>query len=201
MKLDIGAHLHEDELEQYSMGTLPGDRVGPFEEHFMVCETCQDHLLEMEAYVNAVRSVSPTLRQATPWHWKALRSWPSWVGLAASIAAIFLIGRLWLAAAVPGPPVAVFLQATRGIEGLSIATAAAGRPLSLQIDPIEILTSLSYRLEIVNSSGNSVSDGRAISQNGRIVQTLPKGLSAGKYYVRLYSAAGELLREYGLQIR
>src|SRR5262249_31094285 len=64
MELGIGPHLEEAELEQYSMGTLPEERITAFEEHFLVCEVCQDQLLEMEAYVNAVRSVSPKLRKA-----------------------------------------------------------------------------------------------------------------------------------------
>jgi len=183
------------------MGTLSAERIGPFEEHFMACAACQDQLLEMEAYVNAVRSVSPTLRQAIRQPRRAVRSWQVWAGMAASIATIFLIGRLWLGAPATGPSAVVVLQATRGIEGLSTAAASAGRPISLQIDPTELLASLSYRLEIVDSAGTSVSAGDAISQGGQIVQTLPKGLPAGKYYVRLYSASGELLREYGLQVR
>src|SRR5258705_12792254 len=64
MELGIGPHLEETELEQYSMGTLSESRITAFEEHFLACEVCQDQLLEMEAYVNAVRSVSPKLRKA-----------------------------------------------------------------------------------------------------------------------------------------
>ena len=64
MQLQIGPHLEESEVEQYSMGELPEASLAPFEEHLLACDSCQDRLLEMEAYVNAVRSVSPNLRAA-----------------------------------------------------------------------------------------------------------------------------------------
>jgi len=47
------------------MGKLPEVRLVPFEEHLLACEACQDRLLETEAFVNAVRSVSPKLRAAS----------------------------------------------------------------------------------------------------------------------------------------
>ena len=72
MELEIGPHLEELELEQYSMGKLEGSRLEGFEEHFLACESCQERLLEMQVYVNAIRSVSPKLREARPALWKRL---------------------------------------------------------------------------------------------------------------------------------
>ena len=46
-----------------------------------------------------------------------------------------------------------------------------------------------------------VTGGVAALRNGRIVHSVGKGLPEGRYYARLYNATGELLREYGLQIR
>ena len=62
--LGISSHLEETELEKYSMGTLFEARLEEFEEHLLACDSCQDRLLEMEAYVNAIRSASPKLRPA-----------------------------------------------------------------------------------------------------------------------------------------
>ena len=64
MQFGIGSHLEETELEQYSMGTLSGAGLEAFEEHLLACDSCQDRLLEMEAYVNAIRSAFPKLRPA-----------------------------------------------------------------------------------------------------------------------------------------
>src|SRR5438552_2078439 len=97
MNLGIGPHLDDSAIEQYSMGILPEESLAPFEEHFLACDSCQDRLLEMEAYVNAVRSVSPKLRAADQSGW---RGWfhlprPAWVaavalGAAASFSVIAL---------------------------------------------------------------------------------------------------------------
>ena len=56
----------------------------------------------------------------------------------------------------------------------------------------------SYRLEIVDQTGRPVRQGTiARAQDGDRVP----GLTAGPYFVRVYLPAGELLREYGLEIR
>src|SRR5436309_2874662 len=90
MQLGIGPHLQETEIEQYSMGALPEERLKPFEEHFLVCEFCQDQLLEMEAYVNAVRSVSPKLRAAREPVWRRL-AWFAVPAMAVAVAALLMI--------------------------------------------------------------------------------------------------------------
>src|SRR5438034_6515281 len=90
MQLQIGPHLDESEVEQYSMDQLPEASLAHFEEHLLACESCQDRLLEMETYVNAVRSVSPRLRQANrPW-WREryFGQRPTWV-------AAFAVGVAW----------------------------------------------------------------------------------------------------------
>ena len=202
-QLEIGRHLDETELEQYSMGTLPEPQLPPFEEHFLACESCQDRLLEMETYVNAVRSVSPKLRETPRSRWVELFAWPRpvWVAAAAMVAVALLVGRNWTPLPVRGPEIAiVLLQASRGIEGLTSAKALARQPLSLQIDLTEIPGYASYRLEIVDSRGRPESVSVVTPRNGKIVQPLIAGLPAGRYYVRLYTPGGELLREFGLQV-
>src|SRR2546430_2151415 len=125
------------------MGALRQDRVALFEEHFLVCESCQDRLLEMEAYINAVRSVSPKLRAARKPAWPRM----GWVGaLAVAVAGVAMIvrtpGRV-------GEVAIVQLEASRGIEGRFLAKAIAGQALSFQIDLTQIPAASSYRLEIV----------------------------------------------------
>src|SRR5207247_10106136 len=95
--------------------------------------------------------------------------------------------------------VAVFLHASRGIEGLAVAQAPAGKPLALTIDLTELPALPSYRLEIVSATGKPVWQVAAGAHEGKISQ-LTHGLKPGKYYVRLYTANGQLLREFGLRI-
>ena len=205
MKLDIGQHLQEVDFEQYSMGTLPVERIAPFEEHLMACDCCQDELLEMEAYVNAVRSVSPKLRPVEKSRWESVRTrlygWPRWAGAVATVAAAMLIAGIWIPSPAAGPTAVVLLHTSRGIEGLAVATAVAGQPLSLEIDPAELVPSASYRMEIVQSTGKPVAQSDVAPKDGKIVLSLGSGLAGGQYYIRLYNATGELLREYGFNVR
>ena len=202
MELGIGPHLEEAELEQYSMGTLPEQRINSFEEHFLACEICQDQLLEMEAYVNAVRSVSPKLRKARGLRSKVL-SGPilsrTFFAVAAIVTIIVGTRLLTRAPSSRAELAVVLLQANRGIEGL--ITAKAAQPLSLRMDLRELPGSSSYRVEIVGADGTAIQNSTVTPQNGAITQDLKDGLRAGSYFVRLYTATGELLREYGLQVR
>jgi hypothetical protein len=203
MQFEIGSHLDETDLEQYSMGKLAPERVDSFEEHFLACELCQDRLLDMEAYVNAVRSVSPKLRQANRPRWRE-RFWrprPTWVAAFAMGVVVLGLGRVWLIA--PRPSIgfaAVFLYSSRGIEGLAVAKAPAGKPLVFNIDLTELPALPSYLIEIVNSQGQPVWQVTAEGHDGKIAPTLKNGLSTGQYYLRLYTTAGKLLREFGLRV-
>jgi hypothetical protein len=58
MEWQIGSHLEETELEQYLMGGLRDTRLDVFEGHFLACYICQDRLLALEAYVDAMRNAS-----------------------------------------------------------------------------------------------------------------------------------------------
>ena len=203
MQLEIGSHPNDSDLEQYSMNRLPEERLATFEEHLLACESCQDRLLETEAYVNAVRSVSPKLRQANRPRWREryFGQRPTWVAAFAMSVVALCVGRIWL-----GPPrgptdfAAVLLHSSRGIEGLAVAQAPAGRPLALTIDLTELPALPSYRLEIVSATGKPVWQVTAGAREGKISQQLSQGLNQGQYYVRLYTEHSKLLREYGLRI-
>ena len=77
-------------------------------------------------------------------------------------------------------------------------SAPSGRELMLHPDLTGLAEDSSYRLEIVDQTGHMVRQGKLTrAQNGIQV----RGLDAGLYFVRVYLPAGELLREYGLQIQ
>ncbi len=202
MQLAIGPHLEEQDLEKYSMGKLPETLLPAFEEHLLACIPCQDRLLEMEAFVNAVRSVSPTLRAAPRPGWRRWFTWPrpAWIGAIAVSTVALTVGLVRLPSR-PGlsTPTAVFLRSTRGVEGLALASAPAGQPVSLNIDLTELPVLPSYRLEIVDAAGKPVWKTTTVPQNGRIEQLVTTVLSAGRHYLRLYSPEGALLREFGLR--
>jgi len=185
------------------MGTLSERSLEVFEEHLLACDACQDRLLEMEAYVNAMRSASPKLREAPRPSWASVFRWPqtAWVmALAVGVVALAVV-RVWIVAPQARTEMAsVVLHSSRGLEGLATAKAPAGSRLSLIVDLTELPAFPSYRMEIVGATGKPVWEATAHAQNGKITQPTAKGLSTGQYYVRVYAPGGALLREFSLGV-
>ncbi|MBI1785965.1 MAG: hypothetical protein HYR60_00160 [Acidobacteria bacterium] len=202
MQLDLGPHPDEAKLEQYSMGTLTEEEVPYFEEHLLACRQCQDHLLEIDAYIAAVRTVSPRLRAEARWKrlFRELAERRKILGVATAAAAVtLLLGRSWFPGPVE-PPVAVTLEARRGIEGLGISRAPVGRPLRLIIDLTELPALAAYSLELVDAQGRPRWR-QTVHAGGGKIQVVPAvRLLRGPHFVRLYSPAQKLMREFALEV-
>jgi hypothetical protein len=203
MQFGIGSHIEETELEQYSMGMLSEASLEVFEEHLLACYSCQDRLLEMEAYVNAMRSASPKLRKARQPFWATVSWWPrpAWaVAFAMGVAGLAVV-RVWIVVPpTPAQVASVALYSSRGIEGLATTKAPAGMVLSLTVDLTELPAFASYRMEIVGATGKPVWEAVAHPVGRTLTQPTTKGLAPGQYYVRLYAPGGALLREFSLGI-
>jgi hypothetical protein len=79
--------------------------------------------------------------------------------------------------------------------------APAGRPLDLSISAADIPPAPQYRLEVVNAAGKVVWSDAASLGGGKLTAHVPKPLTAGQYWVRLYGRSSELLAEYGLRVK
>jgi hypothetical protein len=62
MKVGMKRHPDEDQVERCSLETMDARKAAKFEEHLLICETCQDRLLEMDAYVDAMRRAALVYR-------------------------------------------------------------------------------------------------------------------------------------------
>ena len=189
-------HVDAEDLEQYSMGTSSLKTKVFIEEHLLTCEDCQDRLRETDDYLLAMRTASEQLRRDA--RAPKGREWriPAWFPVLAAACVILLVGATLRLVRSPGPVVGVSLTALRS-NGTG-SSAPAGRELMLHPDLTGLAEVSSYRLEIVDQTGHTVRQATfARGQNG---VTVP-GLNAGLYFVRVYLPAGELLREYGLEIR
>jgi hypothetical protein len=92
---------------------------------------------------------------------------------------------------------AVSLEVTRGETA---ARVPAGQPLLIQPE-LEGLPQFSqYRLEIVNTVGKRVEQTMLTPAPGHTPGVTFPGIGSGAYFVRLYSPAGDLLREYMLKV-
>jgi hypothetical protein len=192
---DIHRHVDAEDLERYSMGTIPPQAATLIEEHLLTCEGCRDRFREIDDYRLAMQTASEQVRRDE----KAAkeRRFPAWFPAVAAVACgILLVAAALRVVRQPGPVVSVSLTALRGNAAGS--SAPAGRDLMLHPDLTGLAEGSSYRLEIVDRTGHTVRQGTLTrAQNGIKVP----GLGAGLYFVRVYLPAGELLREYGLEIQ
>ena len=194
---EIQRHLDAENLERYSMGSSSQEEAALIEEHLLTCECCQDRLRESDDYVLAMRRASEQRRQyertATRREWR----FPSWFPVLAAVACCILLAVIALRfVPSPGPAVAISLSALRSNGAGS--GAPAGRELTLHPDLTGLAENPTYRLEIVDGTGHPVREGTFVRAQNEI--KVP-GLGAGLYFVRVYLPSGELLREYGLEIR
>ena len=63
MQLGDDRHASDEVLEQYSMGRLNARTLKTFEEHLLICATCQDNLEAMDAYRASMRTAARDLRR------------------------------------------------------------------------------------------------------------------------------------------
>jgi hypothetical protein len=194
---DIHRHLDGEDLERYSMGTSGPEQTACIEEHLLICEGCQDRLRETDDYLLTMRTSAAQVRRneraAKAREWR-IGSWLP--ALAAAACILLLVAGTFRFTRPPGPVVAVSLTALRGSSVGGSAPAA--RELMLHPDLTGLTESSSYRLEIVDAAGHAVRQTTLVSAQSGI--KVP-GLRAGLYFVRVYLPEGELLREYGLEIR
>jgi hypothetical protein len=198
--MNASCHTDEEEIERYSMGAMPEGAIAPFEEHLLICESCQHRLEQTDIYVSAMRRASARLRTAPlkrglPW----LR-FPRLVPALAGMAVLMVAAGMWLSRLDLGEayPFAVELAATRGaaIE----AQAPAGRWLLLRLDLANLPASSGYRAEMVDRSGNRVWQATVPARGSKADFKVPRS-QPGVYFVRVYRPPGELLREYGFEVK
>ncbi len=189
-----GGHPSEEVLELYALGRLEEDRLGPVEEHLLVCEDCRQAVEQADEYARVMRAALEAERReegvrtgAGFWSRKPL--WAGSLALAAGLAVVALAPR------VARPPVDVTLDAIRSSVS---AAAPANRPLTLHPDR-RSLPPPPYRVEIVDAEGRPVFQGTSEGDGERVTVRTNRKFPAGQYWVRVYSPGGELLREFGLR--
>lgn len=198
-------HLRADDLESYSMGVLPDESAERVERHLLTCEICRQHLIEAEEYTAAMKGAARGLlqperaakqpeRAAKPWRWSFPRLVPAFAALAFLVIAAVTFPLIHRGVAAPFP---VNLQTMRGPNQ---ATAPSRRSLVLALDLTGLAASPSYRVEMVDQSGNPVWRGefKSLGSTGSVAIPPQK---RGSYFVRIALPSGETLREYGLQLR
>ena len=192
------AHPSEEALEEYAFNRLSEKESAPLEEHLLLCQVCQERLAETDEYIGLMKLAAREL-QAAPMAGRRrglLERGFVWAGAAAAACAV---GILLFVPHVPAEnPQRVELLAFRGGEEISHATA--GHRVSVAIDVSDLSPSAAYRLEVVDATGREEWRGKGVASGGTLSLEISRSLSRGVHWVRLSSARGELLREFGLRI-
>ena len=209
MTSDLKLHPSNDVLERYSLGHLSGNELEGVEEHLFVCEHCQDELTLVDSYIQDLKEACRAAgRQAEPerasWRERFSRLFtiPKPV-IACACAALVLAIVAPLAKHQPaaGTPTTVQIDTYRGAENGGAAQATAKRSLRLRFNASTLPASASYRAEVVNASGSQLWTGPATRDNVALVADVNHSLDAGVYWVRLYDAGHNLVRESALELK
>jgi hypothetical protein len=193
------AHIDEEILDRYAIGTLASSEVPAVEEHLLICAACQDRLTETDDFVAVFRTAATQVMAHPQSWWKRVRSLPglAWTGAAlagAALAIVFVAGPSQRPSTMPAM---VVLHAMRGPE--SAARMASGRPATL-VFPGLAANSGRYDVQIVDADGETVRAADAQVADGRATLAVGK-LRRGRYWVRLFERGGEeLIAEYGLSV-
>jgi hypothetical protein len=199
MSNDFNPHIDAEELEGYSLGHISEKQAGRLEEHLLICATCRQRLEENDSYTSAMRQAAAQLVDAPSQPDRSPWSFPRLLPAAVALACAVLVAGVALRYLnSPEPAFAVNLAATRGAR--IVAKAPADRTLALRPDLTGLTAGPSLRVEMVDRLGNRVWPGSAATPGLLAGATVPRQ-RPGIYFVRLYGASGELLREYGLEIQ
>jgi len=205
--LIFDSHPSEDFLEEYAFDRLSEPDCAAFEEHLLVCPRCQHNLRQTDEYIFLMKQGAMEWQSDKASRATASRSvvWRS------SIAAVLGAGAVTAALAVAIPHYSwqsspstspVELVALRGGEGPAMARARSGAPIGIMIDTADLDNRHGLRVAVVDANGKPVwtGDAREPAAGTRISARIDTRLRAGVYWIRLYSAGGELLREFGLRL-
>jgi hypothetical protein len=180
--------MDPEDLERYSLGRTDPQDTARVEEHLLVCDRCRCKLEDTEGFAVAMKAAAAELDRGSARPRRILPALAAAAGLILTASLALRWGSDRQSA------YSVDLAATRANMNI---TAPAGRPLELHPDLTGLPALSAYHIEIVDGTGKQVWRGDLAMPRTTVVAP---GQSTGIYYVRVYTPAGGLLREYGLRI-
>lgn len=184
-------HETDDQLEQYALDRLPDADLPRLEEHLMTCAACRERLDEIGDFALGMHAAATPKTEWLGW----LRR-PAFSMALAFAALILVVGILSNGRVKFAPAVSLQLTAMRG--EMPFTVPAREFDLTLSDGPRE---GGPFRVEVVNAMGVSMWTGLAESSPAGVRVMVMQRMTPGDYFVRLYTASGKMLREYGFRIR
>ena len=200
-RLIFNEHPLEEVFEEYAFNRLSEELCAEFEEHLLVCERCQYQLARTDEYILLMKNAAARIHRVPPAKGSQAILW-------SSIAAILGAGLVTAALAIGIPHAriareasSVELVALRGGDASAMVRVRAGAPIDIAIDTTDLDDRHHLRIQVVDAVGTPVWSGDATEPPaGNVISArIDTRLPAGVYWIHLYSASGELLREFGLR--
>jgi hypothetical protein len=199
-------HGTDEQFELYLLNRLPESDLALLEEHLFICAACREKLDGVGDFVLGMREAPRQLLLVT-----APAIWPGWripsqlgsffrrpafsMGLA--FATLLIVVAIFSSVGNRFPlRASLQLTATRG--EMPFIVPARTLHLMLSDGPRE---GGPFRVDVLNAMGLSMWAGLADSSPGGVEVNVAQPLPQGDYFVRLYSPAGKMLREYGFRVR
>ena len=202
--------LSDGEIEDYLFDRLSGVTREAVEEHLLVCRLCLKRVEEEEEYVQTVRTAARSLeteqleaafrepedppRKTPTW------GWPRWGLVLSAAAALILVVWVQYRPAPVMTEAGIALRMERSAPDQA-PEAVARQALRLVPDLASVPAGTELEWSVVNSGGQTVDRASFQAAPGNPNIKLPRGLKAGRYWVRIRKPGGELVREYALRIR
>jgi len=202
MATDRKAHPDDEALELYALGRLDEPELGELEEHILICAGCQDRLDQATEFANLMREATAKVASAPEpepaWKKWFRFDWMPMPAMAGAMAVLFAV-MMWQPwqQKPPAQWQTVELETVRGEA--NGAAGAAGAALHLKMD-VAGLDATGATAQIVTAGGETVSEVPVDEAGGKAEIRYEKGLSAGRYWVRLRKS-GETIREFALLTR
>lgn len=192
-------HEPDDQLELYALDRLPEDAMERVEEHVLICDHCRTRLDDIGEFAYTMRqSLLAAQTDRIPsapgwfagWHLKAV------LGGALAFALLCVVVFAYRSRQLPSlvPVASLTLSAVRGES----AVADPSREYDLIL---RAASGANLAVDVVDAGGKVVWSGTAAAHSDGVRARVTKPLQPGSYFVRLKSASGELVHEYGLDIR
>jgi hypothetical protein len=192
-------HESEDRLELYALGRLRDTESAAIEEHLLVCEACRETL---DGVGDCAITLRGELKRRSSLAYKPFLDWLRWPMPRFALAGAFgtAVLALGLYEIRPGirvaPLASLQLTAMRG----EMRTIGPAREFDLKVTDAPA-TGAPFRLQLVDGRGATIWKGTPITVPQGLEARVKDTLSPGDYFVRLYSASGKLLHEYGFRVR
>jgi len=191
-------HEPDDQLELYALDRLPEDAMERVEEHVLICDHCRTRLDDIGEFAYTMRQsllVTQTDQEPAQRGW--FHGWHLKVALGGALAfALLYVVFVYRSSHLPSlaPVASLTLSAVRGEN----AVAAPGREYDLTL---RAASGTNLPVDVVDAAGKVVWSGTAAAHTDGVRARVTKPLQPGSYFVRLKSPSGELVHEYGLDIR